>query len=514
MAGRKRTILFDVIVDDADARRALGRLDSNVTKTATTFGKAATAIKYAVGAVAGRAILGFAQDSISAASDLEESMNKVDVIFGDNADVISDWAQDSATSMGISNAAALEAAGTYGAFFDALGVAAPQASEMSMKLVELAADMASFNNQDPTEMLTKLQSGLAGEVEPLRKFGVDLSAASVEAKALEMGLADVKSELTQGDKVLARYQILLEQTATAQGDFARTSDGAANAQRILRAELENTKAQIGEDLLPVYAQLISALGDMAPAAVTAAKGVTGAMNAIWRAGEGVVGIFDEEARAANDLWLNLEMLEVTGQKTEDTVRNVALVLGSMAEEGTLTQKAVDNLQKALGATDQEMVEAANTIRSQWLPSLTNSEDAINNLNSAMAKLVLMARDTSNKLANTPINVLTTKPGSVPGLNIPPAPLPRADIGDPYGGMFPGYATGGVVPGPVGQPQMAVVHGGEEIIPANERGGGGGVTIHNLNVKASWDFTDPTVKRTIVTSIQDALTMYGSELGVR
>ena len=82
MAGRKRTILFDVIVDDADARRALGRLDSNVTKTATTFGKAATAIKYAVGAVAGRAILGFAQDSISAASDLEESMNKVDVIFG------------------------------------------------------------------------------------------------------------------------------------------------------------------------------------------------------------------------------------------------------------------------------------------------------------------------------------------------------------------------------------------------------------------------------------------------
>jgi hypothetical protein len=121
--------------------------------------------------------------------------------------------------------------------------------------------MASFNDQSPEDMLIGLRAALAGEAEPLRKFGVNISAARVEAKALEMGLAAVKSELTDADKTMARYQIILADTARQQGDFARTSDGMANASRTLLANLEDLRAKIGVALLPVFEELIGKTND-------------------------------------------------------------------------------------------------------------------------------------------------------------------------------------------------------------------------------------------------------------
>ena len=622
MAGRKRTILFDVIVDDADARRALGRLDKNVGKTATAFGKAATGIKVAVGAVAGRAVLNFAQQSIDAASDLEESINKVGAIFGDNADEIKDWADGSAQSMGISAQAALEAAGSFGAFFDALGVGAADAARMSTDLVELAADMASFNNIDPTEMLTKLQSGLSGEVEPLRKFGVDLSAAAVNAKALQLGLAGTATELTQSDKVMARYAIILDQTASAQGDFERTSGGVANQQRILRAELENTSAEIGEKLLPAYLDLLRVTGDLAPTIAGAAKGAAGGVTAIVKSVQGLAGIFDESSAAASDLWLNLSILDENGFKTEDTVRNLAMVLGSMAEEGTLTEQAVKDLGMALGASNEDIVAAADLVQQKWIPGLENSTEASENLEDAVGDVrtevtkslevhdswaivlglgadeadrqktaleeladeqrkatdplfkLKDAQDKFNKALADYYDASTDGASSTDDMAKAQLDLYEAAldlqwaqdganevIGDAWpifdelarslgltndelreylelargaastspipGSAIPGrstspgsgivaYATGGVVPGPIGSPQLAVVHGGEEVLTPQQRGRGNGgstLTIHNLNVRASWDFTDPTIKRTIVTSIEEALTEYGAELGI-
>ena len=104
---------------------------------------------------------------------------------------------------------------------------------MSTGLVQLAADLASFNNLNPEEVFLKLQSGIVGEVEPMRALGVNLSAAAVNAKALQMGLVNANGELTEQAKIMARYALIMEQTGNAQGDFARTSDGLANSTRIL-----------------------------------------------------------------------------------------------------------------------------------------------------------------------------------------------------------------------------------------------------------------------------------------
>lgn len=194
--------------------------------------------------------------SIIAASDMSETVNKAKVVFGDAADEVMKFGENAAQSMGMSKNAALGAAATFGNLFVSMGLAEDKSAEMSTSLVKLAGDLASFNNIDPGIALEKLRAGISGEAEPLRQLGVNLTEAGVQAKALEMGLAGTVKELTVADKAQARYALILEQTATAQGDFARTSDGLANRQRILEAQLADTSAELGKNMLPTYLKLV------------------------------------------------------------------------------------------------------------------------------------------------------------------------------------------------------------------------------------------------------------------
>ena len=190
------------------------------------------------------------------ASDLQESMSKVGVVFAESAGDILDWSKTSAGAFGMSRQEALEAAGTYGNLFRAMGIGTPVAADMSKTMVQLAGDLASFNNANPTEVLDALRAGLVGETEPLRRFGVNINQARLEAKALEMGLWDGEEAISASAKAQAAYALILEDTALAQGDYARTADGAANRQRTLTANLKNLGATIGTILLPIGTKLL------------------------------------------------------------------------------------------------------------------------------------------------------------------------------------------------------------------------------------------------------------------
>lgn len=256
--------------------------------------------------------------AVNAASDLDESMNKVAVVFGEAGGEIREFAKGAAENLGITQQEALEAAGTFGNLFTAMEIGVDESSEMSQGILTLAADLASFNNIDPTVALEKLRAGLVGEVEPLRTLGVNLSAATVEAKAMEMGLvpleknivaiteaelavkkaqeefneamkehgagsdevvaASVKhakafeklekaqrgtaGELTAAAKSQAAYALIMEQTTTAQGDFERTSDGLANSMRIVKAQVMDLAAQFGTFLLPFVQQAVDFFRDL------------------------------------------------------------------------------------------------------------------------------------------------------------------------------------------------------------------------------------------------------------
>ena len=230
---------FHALQQDGAKGFAIGVGAAVTTKAFDVMGSAIGAVTDQIG------------QSIQAASDLNEQMSKSGVIFGDSADEIQAFGETAAAALGLSKRAALEAASNFGAFFTGAGQSAAAAEDMSERIVTLAADLASFNNLDPTDVLQKLQSGLSGEAEPMRRLGVFLTEAKVKAKGMEMGLAGANGELSEGAKVLARYQIILDETGKAQGDFERTSDGLANQQRILNAELENAQAQLGESLLPL-----------------------------------------------------------------------------------------------------------------------------------------------------------------------------------------------------------------------------------------------------------------------
>jgi hypothetical protein len=207
-------------------------------------------------------ILAAGAASIKAASDLEETRNKVKVVFGDMSDDMLKWGDNAALAFGQSKQQALEAAGTFGNLFTSMGLGREASADMSQGLVELAADLASFNNIDPALVLEKLRSGLVGEVEPLRTLGINLTMAAVKAKAMEMGLADASGEVSQAALLQARYALMLEQSTNAQGDFARTSDGLANSSRIMTAQMKDAAAALGQNLLPMALAVVQGLNKM------------------------------------------------------------------------------------------------------------------------------------------------------------------------------------------------------------------------------------------------------------
>ena len=174
-------VVIKFLADTDQMRRGIQNVDKQLSgftkgikRFALTFGAAFSA----------KAIVDFAKDSVGAASDLEESISKVGAVFQDSAINIQNWAKDSSTAFGLSKQAALEAAGTFGNLFTAFGVGIPEAEKMSTALVELAADLASFNNTSVDEAITALRSGLSGETEPLKRFGVALNQAAIEAESV------------------------------------------------------------------------------------------------------------------------------------------------------------------------------------------------------------------------------------------------------------------------------------------------------------------------------------------
>jgi hypothetical protein len=246
--------------------RALDKTTSESDRLKKSLGGIATAAKAAAaaGAVALGGLAVGAKKSIDAAVDLGEQLNKAKVVFRGAEQTVIEFSQTTASSLGISQRAALEAAGTFGNMLVPMGFARGEAAKMSVAMVQLAADMASFNNASPEETLQAIRSGLAGETEPLRRFGVFLNQARIEAEALRLGLIKKGEALTAAGKAAATYSLIMKDTKDAQGDFGRTSESLANQQRILKARLEDAAAAIGAKLIPAASAALGAFGALIP----------------------------------------------------------------------------------------------------------------------------------------------------------------------------------------------------------------------------------------------------------
>jgi hypothetical protein len=247
------------------------------------------ALRYALFAAAGGAAY-LAHNSIQAAGDLGESVNKASVTFGKSRAVILKWAKTTARALGTSRRTALEAGSGYGQILKASGLTEKASALMSRRMVTLAADMASFHNLDTATALDKIRAGLVGEAEPLRQVGVLLSEARVQEEAYRAGIARRGEELTDAQKVQARYNLILKDTNDTHGDFARTSGSMANQQRILSARFEDLSAKLGKKLLPYALKIVTWANKTLPGAFKAAEGAIGAITENWDAMVSTFGV--------------------------------------------------------------------------------------------------------------------------------------------------------------------------------------------------------------------------------
>lgn len=257
---------FDAAGPDAGRRAGKG-ISSGVLGS---VGKLAAPLAAAFAAVG---IGGIIKDSITNASDFAESGTAISAVFGNADKTIQAFAANSAASLGQSTNMTLDAARTFGVFGKAAGLGGEELAGFSTDFITLAGDLASFNNTTPEAAIEALGAGLRGESEPLRKYGVLLDDATLKARATELGIYSGSGALTSQQKILASQAEIMAQTGVAQGDFAKTSGGLANQQRILSAGLTNLSTTFGALLLPAMTTVVGflnrsvlpALGNIMPA---------------------------------------------------------------------------------------------------------------------------------------------------------------------------------------------------------------------------------------------------------
>jgi hypothetical protein len=204
-----------------------------------------------------------AKKSIDAASNLNESINAVTVSYGAQAEAVHKLGRESADSFGLSRRAFNEFATTFEMFSGKIAASSGRnQADVLRDITQRISDIASLKNLDPAEATRTVMSGLAGETEAWRRIGGDVSAVTVELKALEMGLAETAGQLTQDDKILARFSLIMQQTDQYAGDFKNTQDQLANQQRTLSANTEDLAASFGTKLVPILADAAGTVNNL------------------------------------------------------------------------------------------------------------------------------------------------------------------------------------------------------------------------------------------------------------
>jgi hypothetical protein len=268
-----RTLKLNLLADVDQFGKSLNKADNDTkgfSKNLTKYGKMMAAAFVAAGAAAAAMAVKFGLDAVQAASDLNEEISKTNVIFGETSKEIIAFSKTADKSFGLTQKEALNASSTFAILGKNAGLTGKELTKFSISSTKLASDLGSFYNTKAEDAILAIGSAMRGEAEPIRKYGVLISAAALDEAAFNYELRtgvelerDKKNQLTETSKVLARYQAILDQTTDAQGDFSRTSEGLAAQQKILTASLENLKVTMGQNLLPMMLSVVSTAGDIA-----------------------------------------------------------------------------------------------------------------------------------------------------------------------------------------------------------------------------------------------------------
>lgn len=309
------------------------KYNASARKATTTTGKFTSGLKalnVAAVAITFRKIGHFIAQAVTESNKYQEDLNLFTVALGQYAAEAQNYAEKVSDVMGIDPAQWLRNQGVFNTLLTGFGDTAERAQLMSQNLTQLGYDISSFFNISIEDAMQKLQSGISGELEPLRRLGYDLSQARLEQTALNLGIKESVASMTQAEKAELRYYAIMTQVTTAQGDMARTLEAPANQLRILQAQLTQAARAIGNIFIP-------------------------ALNAILPYAIAVVQVIREIANAlANLAGFKLTEVDYSG------VNSAAVGAGSLADNLDDAAGAAKKLKQYTAGFDELNVFAPNT----------------------------------------------------------------------------------------------------------------------------------------------------------
>lgn len=309
------------------------KYNASARKATTTTGKFTSGLKalnVAAVAITFRKIGHFIAQAVTESNKYQEDLNLFTVALGQYATEAQNYAEKVSDVMGIDPAQWLRNQGVFNTLLTGFGDTAERAQLMSQNLTQLGYDISSFFNISIEDAMQKLQSGISGELEPLRRLGYDLSQARLEQTALNLGIKESVANMTQAEKAELRYYAIMTQVTTAQGDMARTLEAPANQLRILQAQLTQAARAIGNIFIP-------------------------ALNAILPYAIAVVQVIREIANAlANLAGFKLTEVDYSG------VNSAAVGAGSLADNLDDAAGAAKKLKQYTAGFDELNVFAPNT----------------------------------------------------------------------------------------------------------------------------------------------------------
>ena len=282
------------------------------------------------------------KDSIQSGMDAIESDSLFDTSLGKNADSVRAWSEEMANSLGLSEYAVRKNTGTIFNMTSSMGIAEENALKMSKGIALLSEDMASFYNLSSEEAFNKLRGGITGEAEGLKALGILVDENTVKQVAYSEGIAENGAELTQQQKVLARYVAIMKQTSNAQGDLARTIDSPSNQLRMLKQQVTNLGIAFSNFLMPILNAVLPYLTALTKIVTKGAKSLATFM--------GLIGGDSGASEETQEISDNTSSISGGLDDATDSAKKLKKQLAGFDEMNVLSDNSEDSAGTSSGAT--------------------------------------------------------------------------------------------------------------------------------------------------------------------
>lgn len=428
MAGKTAILAVKIISDASSAKRALGEVSGAVGKASGVMGKLGAAAKTGMLAV-GAAVAGVAVAGVKAAADLEQSVGAVDTVFKGNADQMHAWADQAATSVGLTKNEYNELATVLGTQLKNGGTSMDQLGSKTNELVGLGADLASMFGGTTADAVGALSSALKGERDPIERYGVSLKQAQIDAKAAAMGFEKVGGSLSNEAQQAATLALIMEQTSDAHGNFAKEADTVQGQMQRLKATWGNFIADIGTALLPIVNNVLSILsGTVMPAVKEFGAAFKTAMDGI-----DITGMF-------NQLGNTLKPLGETFRSLLPALAPLGAAIMGLARDGIMPliqgvmTGLVPTIQSLLSAVLPPLIAAVQQIIPALTPVLGIIGEFVATLGQVLVPVIDMLAPIVTAAFSLIANVVSSALGIVSGVIKTVTSIMQGDWSGAWGGM--------------------------------------------------------------------------------